>query len=281
MRNFGIALLGMLLLGGCGGGAKGVSNADGGPGGSGGQSDAGVEAPPVPQTLGPPPFVVDLALNDATTAQAPRGWPLILTGVAALWTESAAPVSLPASAMSLKVGDASQQVQTWPLAQVKAPAPGAALDAEHRSVQVAWVLTPAQTSALALGTYEVQLTWAGQSSPPLAVEIVEAPTGLGPGDAAMAQARLANLTAQAALLQNDAASALAALNAELVAQPTHVWLLTTQSLAYEAAGNKDEALKSAEAALEQVLLDEPDPDEPVTTWELRNRLLPPAAGGAP
>ena len=187
-----------------------------------------------------------------------------------------------AASVSLQVSNASREAQAWPLTQVTTLAPGAVLDADHESAELAWVLTPAQTSALALGSYEVKLTWGGQVSSPLAVEIVEAPTGLAPAAAASAQARLASLTARAALLQNDPAAALVALDAALVAQPTHVGLLTAQALAHEAAGSKQDALRSADAALTQVLMSEPAPTEPVSTMELRNRLLRATmAGGAP
>jgi hypothetical protein len=130
-----------------------------------------------------------------------------------------------------------------------------------------------------VGSYQVQVTWAGQVSAPFTVEIVEAPTGLAPAAAAREQARLATLTARVALLQHDPAAALAALNTALVDQPVHVGLLSTKALAHEAAGARKEALQSAEAALEQVLIGQPT--EPVSTWELRNRLRTPTAGGAP
>jgi hypothetical protein len=284
MRIFGIALLGLILLEACGSGAKGGGNTDRDAGlVSDAERDAGSDAPPanagIPVT---PPFLVDVALNDGTSARAPRGWPLILAGVATLWREVTEPVQLTAASLSLTVSNGSHQAQAWPLTQVTTLAPGAALDADHESVEVAWVLTPAQTRALELGTYQVQLTWAGQTAAALAVEIVEAPAGLAPADAAREQARLANLAARAALLQNDSAAALAAVNAALVDQPTHVGLLTSQALAHEAAGDKKAALRSAEAALRQVLVDEPVPTEPVSTMELRNRLLRAAkAGGAP
>ena len=90
MRIFGMALVGFLVLNGCGSGAKGSGNTDGDAGGViDAPWDAGSDAAPADAGLPvKPPFIVDLTLNDGSGAQAPRGWPLILTGVAALWTTS-------------------------------------------------------------------------------------------------------------------------------------------------------------------------------------------------
>jgi hypothetical protein len=288
MRIFGIALVGLFFLEACGGGAKGTGDTDGGAFDAGADLDApwdaGLDAPPgdagLPSTPPTPPFIVEVTLNDGSSAQAPRGWPLILTGVAALWDDVTVPLT--AASVTLQVSNASRETQAWPLTQVTTLAPAATLDADHESAEVAWLLSPAQTSALAVGSYEVRLTWGGQAASVLPIEIVEPPTGLAPADAARAQARLASLTARAALLQNDPAAALVALDAALIAQPTHVGLLTTQALSHEAAGSTQEALRSADAALTQLLMSEPAPTEPVSTMELRNRLLRTTmAGGAP
>ncbi len=223
-----------------------------------------------------PAFFIELALNDATSAQAPRGWPLLILGVAVLFSEVTQPIALDAASLRLRLTDASGQELSWPLVQLTTLEPNLALDSNRARAEVTWALSPAQTGALPLGSYRAELAWAGQTSPALAIEIVDPP--------AAAQVRRASLEARYALLRNDPAAALASLSPALAAQPNDVALRTWEALVHEAAGSTDNALSSAEVAVEQVFAGDGGPTEPSSTLDLRNRLLRRSLGlegGAP
>lgn len=239
-----------------------VDDPDGGDGGDGGET---TEAS----------YLLGLALGDEIDRRVPRGWPLLLTQVAARTGADA--VLLDASSLEFSIEDADGARVSWPLERLTALPASSILDDANEQLEVVWALTAAQTSALPLGRYVARLSWAGRRAAPLEFEVVEP----GP-DTPLSVRRRASLEARAALLRDDARRALEVVDAALVEQPRDATLLVWRAKALAASGALADALVAIDAAVERALADDPAGSEPpVTVFENRRVIEARVIGGGP
>lgn len=221
-------------------------------------------------------LVVDLALNDATSSTAFRGWPLILMGVAVLAEEGNAQVVLDPASLSVRVTSGSEE-RRWPLDLLSSVPENTIVDVAHRQVDVFWSMTADQTRALTPGKYAAELSFANRVSLPLPIEIADAPAIL----TAEERSRKAALEIQDALLRNEPSRAVGLADAALADQPDDTGLLVWKAMAHEAAGALDTAFATLEAARAEFNQQNPVQDEPpVTIDEAHQRVRSKLSAGS-
>lgn len=152
------------------------------------------------------PVTVALTLNDGTSRTAERGGPLVLRGDVVLSGESLEGVTVGPATPTIVIKDGTGAPLNWPLRRVGGQTGPATLTAKQESVRFSWLLPAEGTAMLPSGLFTATLSFAGQTSSPLAFELTDAPASTSPQD----RIRRAVLKSEAAALSGDTVAALAA-----------------------------------------------------------------------
>ncbi len=232
----------------------------------------GGEAPPAP-------FLLGLALGDAVDDRAPRGWPLVLMGVAAIAEDVPEGVVLEAASLELRIEDAAGAPETWPLEALTSIPTNVVLDGDVEQVEIMWALRAEQTQALSLGPRTARLAWGGASSAPITIDVVDLEPSTDPAILATRTRRRASLEARAALLANDPGAATQAADRGLAELPDDVALLVWRAKAEAALDRVEDALLTFDTAAAIVGADVGE-EPAVTVFENRRPVLDRYLGGA-
>jgi hypothetical protein len=241
---------------------------------SGTPDDAGDGGITSPADGGGPPasFVLGLVLNDGVDERAPRGWPLVLMGIAAL-TDDVPRVVLDAASLQLSIEDDGGAFQAWAF-DVPMPLDGdVVLDDAKAQFEVTWALRGDQTEALPLGRYTARLSLGDQTSPPVTIEVVDLAPTSDPVESATRTRRRAGLEARVALLRADAPAALSAVDTALAEVPDDVALLVWRGKANAAADRVEDALFDFDTADARVRAENDSGEPAVTISENRRPVL--------
>ena len=225
---------------------------------------------------------ISLAANERVEAQSYQGWALIFTATLFnpqrfMPTASVTPLVINpqngswANTIQLVVTDSNGATQNWPIVLI-APAPGSLTLDAFVTGKLAWVLGPADTSAIAGGTYTVTATldttssagttgWSGTTGDSVSVQIGAPPS---PATIGQQEEQAELLVTYDHLLGNDS-QALADVSTFLNQQPSDIGALALKGSLLEQMGRTADALaaynQAAAAFFVAHLVQTPEPPD--------------------
>jgi hypothetical protein len=229
------------------------------------EAGRGGKEPPsgAPTAAATPPLLA--AVNGAEPAETFRGWPLVVTAAVRMGDGPSMALAVPGSergrAAFVEVEDDAGRPVAWPFETLNAARE--ASGESSGSGEVAWVLTPEQTTSIAPGTYRATVVvesaalegreggtvsgWKGTvRSRPATVRIGEEPRPLSPA----LRERKAILVAGYLVLGGDPAGAMTRVEEHLAVDPRSVACLTLKGDLHAAGARWEDALGAYERAIE-------------------------------
>jgi hypothetical protein len=220
---------------------------------------------------------ITVTANHTPEPQVIQGEPLVITALLSnpgIFSASVAALQINpqngswANTVKLTITDSTGATVPWPAQLVSAPAGALTLDGQQTGV-LKWIVSAADSNNIAAGTYQVVAVvdttasagttgWNGTATSDVAVVQVNAPST--PTQAQIEQKLLSEAIADRLLGNNIQAAT--ALDQLLVQNPTSVRALQLKGAVLTDMGQTQAALDATQQALDNVLAQDPNPQEP-------------------